>query len=111
MGVAHIGLKNRTLKSTELTNHIIEIVGDSYIKLEEVNYSITELDNLKESILNDIVSFLSYENFKRSTFTINALFKTQNLVLTFNYEGLPEDLVNQLKIKYQDILLVEEVNF
>jgi hypothetical protein len=110
-GIVHVGVKYRTAVSTELVKSIGEVVGERYVVLEKVTYSTTELDNLKESILKDIKSSLAVTEYKTSSFTIDASFKDQNLVITYGSKGLPDDLIQELKTKYKDILLVEEANF
>lgn len=110
-GVAHIGLKKQSVEHTRLAEEIGNVVGENYIEIEEVTYSNADLDNIKESILKEIIYFLPEDEFKKSYFSIDASFSEQKLVLTYDYGGLPDDLINKLKTVYQNILLFEEIDF
>ncbi|MBM7599002.1 DNA-binding transcriptional regulator YbjK [Virgibacillus halotolerans] len=56
-----------------MANDISNVVGDSYIKLEEVTYSFAELDDLKESALEDLKSSLSDDEYLNSSWDITYI--------------------------------------
>lgn len=111
-GVLHLKYKGSSTNAKGLSSDtnskavqsITEIVYEENIVTDlTVDYSTSDLENIKEKILTDIKNFYSAEEYIKLAFTVDASFADQKVTLEHN--GLNEELINQLKTNYGNVFL------
>lgn len=105
-GVLHLNYKKPAdkLLKEKTSQSIISILGDDNLLSEDVvDYSTSDLIEIKEKVNDQIQEYFSEEEYKTLSFLITASFPEQKVIL--EYRNLPKKLIQQLKEEYSSHLL------
>lgn len=103
-GILHLNYKvgnGRNLEDTSTVQMITDIVSKENIEVELVEYSVADLEEIKEKILIDIQEAYSEEEYNKLAFVVMISFENQKVIL--EHRDLKNTLISQIKANFGDV--------